>query len=371
MYQNDRFMICHKFTAGMSDLAWNQCPILIGGHQKSGTNLMLSLLDNHHNLVVFSPGHLHLFSDNMERISSKQSEKRIECLFQARILEKLKDGNIPGHEYDDEKFDFREFRNHMKSIDTDYSWNNIISKFFIGYRSALSQNKKNIVGFVESTPGSEHNFSTASALFPDAKMLQILRDPRDVWSSYKDVGQANEEKKRSIWNFLDSWISSAVTGASNSQLYDNYYIVDYNQLVEHPDELMSDICNFLRISNRNSLLTPTKMGEPWGGNSRYTEEFRGISADSVGVYDKNLSRQEINILDNICVPIYRKLTQDEQYIDQSRIVQTKDYIRVLNPIVYYEQNSNVSVSRYLRDYAKFLYKLRSDSFDRVLRVEGG
>jgi hypothetical protein len=39
MYQNDRFMICNKFIAGMSDLAWNQCPILIGGHQKSGALL--------------------------------------------------------------------------------------------------------------------------------------------------------------------------------------------------------------------------------------------------------------------------------------------------------------------------------------------
>lgn len=347
----------------MIDKEWTRSPILIGGHEKSGTNLILSLLDYHTELVVFAPGHLHLFGLNLERVSSIDGKNRIEFVLERPIIKKLRQGWVPkGGDKFTVEFDFEEFESHLRSVGPNYSWSNILQNIFIGYKKSINQGKNKIKGFVENTPGTEHEFHIASSFYPNSKMIYLLRDARDVWNSWKDAGKGRDE--RSIWGFVSSWLSSTVAAMCHFKRHNgDFLILDYNTLVQRTDETMTEVAEFLDIQYKDTLTKPTKIGEPWGGNSRHFEDFEDVSSKSVGKYKQGLSEREIEVINKFCTPLYKKCTNQNQLETQGWNIPINSYFSILNPLLYKDQNDNLSVKRYIIEYMKFGYISRKSIKD--------
>jgi hypothetical protein len=64
---------------------------------------------------------------------------------------------------------------------------------------------------------------------------------------------------------------------------------------------MKNVCDYLEVQvDPKVVLTPTKIGEPWGGNSAAQIAFSKVSAEPASRWEKELSEDEIGWVERRC-----------------------------------------------------------------------
>jgi hypothetical protein len=130
--------------------------------------------------------------------------------------------------------------------------------------------------------------------FPDARIIHMMRDPRDRYASSRTrwqdmLGRAGAG--------TSMWLASANLAKKNQQRYpDRYMVLRYESLVTEPEQTLRSICTFIDEEYSSEMLT--MHGAPRllekGSNSSYGRREPGrISADSLGRYRQVLTQQEI------------------------------------------------------------------------------
>jgi hypothetical protein len=196
--------------------------------------------------------------------------------------------------------------------------------------------------WVEKTPYNEHYAAQIFTWWPAARIVHIVRDPRDNFASYR--------RKHADWSpeaFALNWARSTLAGIENLKKYDeeHYWILRYEDLVRFPEANLAHLCKFLQISDDPSLRRPARGGRQWGGNSMFADQFTAISAAPVGRWKETLKPDEISALEvvagegmrrmgytlsGLCVskPARQKLIQHLlALIHQSRHVLEQEIIR--------------------------------------------
>jgi hypothetical protein len=95
-----------------------------------------------------------------------------------------------------------------------------------------------------------HNFDRIVRIWPDAKFIHILRDPRDVALSVVQMGWAGN-----VWAGAKIWREAEETWSTlQKNLHDNQWIeVRFEQLVASPTTEISKICKFLDLDYDDSV----------------------------------------------------------------------------------------------------------------------
>lgn len=79
--------------------------------------------------------------------------------------------------------------------------------------------------------------------YPDARMIQMIRNPRHVYEEAKRRGRQRPGKVG--WT-LARWLGSVHTGRLNQQRYPGAYkIVRYERLMAQPEETLCELCAFI------------------------------------------------------------------------------------------------------------------------------
>ena len=86
---------------------------------------------------------------------------------------------------------------------------------------------------------------------------------------------------------------------SYQKKHNNVCVFRYEDLLLNTEETLKQLCAFLQIEYSSELLQPTRHGKEWGGNSVYTEEFKGISGEPIGRYQKILDPQTRSVLEHL------------------------------------------------------------------------
>ena len=278
----------------------------ICGHPKSGTSLLLTLLDSHPQLVVY-PEESHFF----RRFNKQTSNLRIEekkKLAQELILHiftwNLDDpppsqSGFPDRDYSSVDCDrVREVFSDLL-FDLKHEHHHILSSAVMAYGEVSHQLGLNTLRWVEKTPYNEDFPEEIFSWWTDAKCIHIVRDPRDNFSSYR--------KKQPDWSsisFAYSWRQSIQRGWKNQQRYGDrrYLLIRYEDLVEEPEHTIGVIIKFLGIEDDPILRRPTRNGKPWGGNSMFGERFEGVSRNPIGRYKSQLNQDTIANLEASLFP---------------------------------------------------------------------
>jgi len=130
--------------------------------------------------------------------------------------------------------------------------------------------------------------------YPDAKIIHMIRDPRDRYASVKNRYETDRGR---VGSATGKWWYSAKLAKRNAEKYpENYSIVTYESLVEEPEETLSKISEFIGVEYSPQMLT--MKGAPllrdMGGNSSFDQFEPGeISTKSVGRYKTALTNNEI------------------------------------------------------------------------------
>ena len=78
----------------------------------------------------------------------------------------------------------------------------------------------------------------------------------------------------------------------------NYLIIKYKDLVNSSVQTMTTICKFLDINFNQVLLTPTRFGRNWSGNSMFGDNQKAIHNKGIGRYKENLEIKSIQLIES-------------------------------------------------------------------------
>ena len=256
--------------------------IFITGHIKTGTSLMISLLDDHPELLVF-PEELFLMSKYAKLTKDKRHSygDYWELFFKNEQIKKLFNTKAEGlfGKVDYSDFDAERFRKECLSDTNEKTINrndivDIYKKIFISY--AKSQSLDSNKHWVEKSPMNELNFFYWIEKLPDSQFIYMKRDPYEVYSSVKKKRRI-EGQDYSIDNFIENYLTSIKVAESLQNKYPvNFKIIELKQLKNNTKSVMNSICDFLNINFNQTLLSPTKLGKPWTGNSMFRENHSNV-----------------------------------------------------------------------------------------------
>jgi hypothetical protein len=155
---------------------------------------------------------------------------------------------------------------------------------------------------VDDTPRHVFHLHTIRELFPQVKIIGMVRDPRDFLASYKGywrvTGSSETERIRSLYHPVITslyWRSSTNTLLNHAHncCKDSIHIVRYEDLVTNPVEVVPEICGFLGCEFSPKMLCIDR------SNSTFDRNRTGIYSSSVGHWRQALEPHEVWIVQRI------------------------------------------------------------------------
>ena len=288
--------------------AFNRRGLFLGGCPKSGTTLLLSLLDGHPKLVVL-PEETHFLEQRADysALGSYQAKLR-------RLLEKsdlpLLGGRKPGQIGKAPSADLRDYSSfdhqQFTRLAADFvaqPWINdsmLLSETIRAYAIAIGWDWRNCVRWVEKSTCNELCPEALFELFPEAKLIHVVRDPRGVFASVKRRLLNRSGSYTKAHRLVRGWNRSCRQIQKLMDRRERYLVVRYEDLIQAPRESLERVCRFVGIEFVPELLTPTRAGRQWQGNSSFHTAFSGISAQSVDHWKHELTEDEIWWVDLHC-----------------------------------------------------------------------
>jgi Sulfotransferase family len=141
---------------------------------------------------------------------------------------------------------------------------------------------------------TEHYASRVFAEFPDARIIHMVRDPRDRYASVRkrwggDVSRVGAATGR--------WLTSTRAGHRNrTRDPDRYLMLRYEDLAREPEATMRMVCSFIGAEFSPSMLAMGAAPEhrDSGGNSSFGDVEPGaISTRAIGRFRQVLSPSEL------------------------------------------------------------------------------
>lgn len=278
-------------------------PIFVVGTPRSGTTLMAKVLGRHSRL--FMPGETHFFDDIYARRDSLGDLTHAES--RNKVSARLADLYERYREPPDQE---RIRRIICAQSETWTNWREGMRD----YRDALS-------GFMEmqmevegkarwgnNTPRDIFYIEEILALYPHAKFVVCVRDPRDFLVSYRGKWRAtSEEHVERLRKLYHPVITSLLWKSSMQQIarikakvpFDNWVIARYEHLVNDPEAIVRRICAVIEENFEPQMLDVEE------SNSSTGQQKKGIFVTSVGRWRSELSPAEIIVA--------QRLTRKEMY----------------------------------------------------------
>lgn len=242
-------------------------PIFIGGLMKSGTTLLRALIANHSH--IFGGLETHWFAlDFQENYRDPESApvKRLFGFF-----------DIP-------------LEQHRVLIEGTADGTDFFGRFmdFAAERAGKQR-------WVEKTPGNVLHLGSIFARFPGARFLHMIRDPRDIYASWKKNNKYSLDIFIEQTQGIEGCLSTYLGGGDAS-----YKEIRYEDLVRDPETVMRMVMAFLEEPWEDAVAINDKGREEYDrvlemtGKSSATLESlsKPIFTDSMGRWREILTENE-------------------------------------------------------------------------------
>jgi hypothetical protein len=158
--------------------------------------------------------------------------------------------------------------------------------------------------WAEKTPGNIIHIERIQGFWPDAHVLHIVRDPRDIFASLREA-----KKWDDIHSFMERWgaifgnINQFRTSRRLEQI--NYYEVCYEDLVFNPMAVMENVCRFVDLKYEPEIAVfGGKKGEFEKVKSATGKESttlarlaKPMTTSRVGIWKNILTESEVGALE--------------------------------------------------------------------------
>ena len=283
-------------------LSFDQRACFIAGQAKSGTTLIAALLDNHPELLVL-PQETAYFPTVLKKYRDAGRRAQFDYLTRESFSRVLFGGEPKWREHEYKDFPQQEFRETFERIafDPANAQRDLLALMAEAYAETIGVRLDRIKRWIEKTPANRNHVDQIFARFPSSKLLVTLRDPRAILATQIALEKTRETKRFSVYYVIAHWrvaakLARCVRAGDVAGLF-----IQFEQLVSDSATVMKTVCDYLEIQfDPEIVLTPTKIGEPWGGNSAAQIAFSKVSAEPASRWEKELSEDEIGWVEWHC-----------------------------------------------------------------------
>jgi len=275
-------------------------PIFIIGNPRSGTSMFRLMLTSHQNLAIAPESGFMLwwknkYSDWSDKDNTSRLDEFISDLFTSRRFEYW-------------ELNESEVKSFIQKKQPD-SYSELIALVYMFWAKKID--KEGAIW------GDKNNYylnhiSELIELYPDARFIHIIRDGRDVATSYMKLSEI-KNKVHLAPNLPDEinviakeWSSNISTILSSlSKLDDNQYTeIRYEDLISDPEKELQRICDFLNLVFDNDMLEFNEYNrkhelEPKDYMSWKAETYKKLNSKAVGRWKSILTAEQIEIFETI------------------------------------------------------------------------
>jgi len=291
--------------------------VLISQVQRSGGTLLGQLFDSHPQLAAF-PDELRLgeADDVWPQIAGDLGdEESFRTLFDSKIVGMLSKGFakggrdpvrhplfvVPRLQY----VLFKQLRKSQPSNDLRGLFDAYFTSYFnawLNYRGSLADARW-VTAFAPRLADKAENVAAFFEIYPDGRLVQIIRDPRTWFPSAKNH-RTTRLRDKATEEILAEWRKSAGTMLENKAKYGNRVVVlRFEDLVGRTEQTMRALADELQIAWADSLLTPSFNGEPVRANSSFSVERAGVITTPLD-RAAMVSEAERKLVDETCLGLY-------------------------------------------------------------------
>jgi hypothetical protein len=251
-------------------------PIYIAGLERSGTSLIYALLGSHPAIAMTRRTNLwtHFYDQYGDLGKPENFERCLTMMLRYKRIVRLNPNPARIH---------REF----------YQGERSYARLFalLGEHYAEQQGKPR---WGDKSLNTERYADVIFASFPEARMIHMIRDPRDRYASALTRWGRS---RGGVGAGTAMWLWSAAMAQRNRARYPGQYIIlRYEMLIFQPEEALREICAFVGEMYSPLMLTMRNAQQfrDEGGNSSYGRRDPGvISTNSIGRFRNVLSRRQI------------------------------------------------------------------------------
>jgi len=311
--------------------------IFLTGHRKSGTSLLHRLFDNYDSIDVY-PNDLEFFYAYFPFYTNKYKNNKEKLI--NRIIKIF--STLSKFRKYDENYNKNSIKKSVNQLKTSLLKINLLSKkqVFITiitewYKLTRKKSKQTLI--IKETSQSIF-FKEFKNYFPNLKMVNIIRDPRDNYASIKS-GFNNYYSKigeDEISNLTSTIIRARqdLISAKVNEKNKSYLNIKYEDLVTRPKDTMKKLTTFLKIEYNSSLVTPTIFGTPYQGNN-FLENLKGISKKNFHNWENRISKEECCIIEYFMHDVMNKWNYKLKYdLEESERFYIKFYEKMNSKYFY-------------------------------------
>jgi hypothetical protein len=257
-------------------------PVFVGGLERTGTSLIYALLASHPNIAMSRRTNWWTFF--YDHFGSLEADANLDrCLATMRRYRR----------HQKLQPDFDRLRRELVAGPRDYG--RLFALLEAQHTERLGKPR-----WGDKSLHTERHAETVFRHFPEARILHMVRDPRDRYAS---VVKRWKRVKGGVGAATAMWLDSMALGERNQRRWpDRYLIVRYEDLASRPEESVRDICAFIGEPFEPVMLL---MGgaedfRDQGGNSSYGEIPVGtISTASIGRYRQVIKPAEVAFMQRL------------------------------------------------------------------------
>lgn len=254
-------------------------PVFIVGPLRSGTTLLRLLVGNHPNILGIGEFE--------------------EAVSQAKVGEwpAIKDFHL--YLRND-----RAFQDHGYTIDETLNYEDLVKSFLA---QAFDRDPKSIV-----SASIHSNFDLLPKLWPEARYIHLLRDPRDVARSCIGMGWVGN-----VWQGSEYWIEPEQRWDNLCEEVDESKRLEvrYESLVKDPKACLQRICDFLEVEYTDEMLNIDKISTYSKPSSSFSEQWK-----------TKLTEEEIQLVEERC----HHLMKTRGYALHSKEIKGPNFARVIS-----------------------------------------
>lgn len=242
-------------------------PIYLAGIERSGTSLMYALLASHPEIAMTRRTNLWTYFYNQygDLANPENFERCLDMMMRYKRLRKLDP-------------DQDRIRKDFKHGEANYA------RLFAIIESHYAE-KQGKTRWGDKSLNTERYASEIFSAYPGAKIIHMLRDPRDRYAS---AAKRWKNMKGKAGAGTAMWLQTTYLAEKNQALYPfQYKIIRYESLVTQTENVLQDACEFIGEAYDPVMLN--MQGSPRllekGSNSSYGKRAPGvIASDSVARY---------------------------------------------------------------------------------------
>ena len=297
--------------------------VLISQIQRSGGSLLSQLFDGHpeihahpHELKIGHPKKYMWPQIDL----NETAERWFGLLFEEDVIRLSKNG-YKKEPTSDITFPFiflpalqkKIFLKYLKSIPS-LSLREIFNAYMTSFFGAWLNNqnshgcKKCVTAFTPRLAMSQANMESFFRIYPDARLISVVRDPRNWYpSALRHNLKIKRDKYSDIPVALHQWKESTLSAIWNKERFkERVCIIKFEDLIGDPVSVMRYLAELLGIEFDPILLTPTFNKFPIKANTSFTEETTGIVKSTLARHE-TLSASEISIIAGMTQEVYQRV----------------------------------------------------------------